>query len=196
MTPEAVLQEIIEGQKVMTLAMCQGDEPYLATLSYAYDADANCFYFHCAPEGKKLDYLRANPNVWGQVVENRGYVTGKCDHAYRSVHFAGQVDFLEDEEEKRAALTLMIRQMEPDPGPLEQRLLARARLGKTVVGRVRVQVRGAALGMRAGDVRDGRVRCDQQIQIAQHGGCVHERARRFVQVSAQRHDLQRPGQGV
>ena len=60
--------------------------------------------------------------MWGQVIENRGYVTGKCDHAYRSVHFAGQVDFLEDDEEKRAALTLMIRQMEPDPGPLEQRL--------------------------------------------------------------------------
>ena len=37
-----------------------------------------------------------------------------------------------------SALTLMIRQMEPDPGPLEQRLLARARLAKTTVGRVRV----------------------------------------------------------
>ena len=46
--------------------------------------------------------------------------------------------FLEDEDEKRSALTLMIRQMEPDPGPLEQRLLARARLVKTIVGRVRV----------------------------------------------------------
>ena len=103
-TDRAELLEIIGGQRLMTLAMAVDGQPYLITVNYGFDAEANCFYFHCAPEGKKLDYLRANPNVWGQVVENRGYVTGKCDHAYRSVHFAGQVDFLEDEEEKRAAL--------------------------------------------------------------------------------------------
>ena len=102
-TDRAELFEIIAGQRLMTLAMAKDGQPYLITVNYGFDAEANCFYFHCAPEGKKLDYLRANPNVWGQVIENRGYVTGKCDHAYRSVHFAGQVDFLEDEEEKRAA---------------------------------------------------------------------------------------------
>ena len=124
-TDRAELLEIIASQRLMTLAMAKDGQPYLITINYGFDAELSCFYFHCAPEGKKLDYLRANPNVWGQVVENRGYVTGKCDHAYRSVHFAGQVDFLETEDEKRAALTLMIRQMEPDPGPLEQRLSAR-----------------------------------------------------------------------
>ena len=103
-TDRAELLEIIGGQRLMTLAMAVDGQPYLITVNYGFDAEANCFYFHCAPEGKKLDYLRANPNVWGQVVENRGYVTGKCDHAYRSVHFAGRVDFLETEEEKRAAL--------------------------------------------------------------------------------------------
>ena len=95
-TDRAELLEIIAGQRLMTLAMAEDGQPYLITVNYGFDAEANCFYFHCAPEGKKLDYLRANPNVWGQVIENRGYVTGKCDHAYRSVHFAGQVDFLED----------------------------------------------------------------------------------------------------
>ena len=95
-TDRAELLEIIAGQRLMTLAMVKDGQPYLITVNYGFDAEANCFYFHCAPEGKKLDYLRANPNVWGQVIENRGYVTGKCDHAYRSVHFAGQVDFLED----------------------------------------------------------------------------------------------------
>ena len=138
-TDRAELLEIIAGQRLMTLAMAKDGQPYLITVNYGFDAEANCFYFHCAPEGKKLDYLRANPNVWGQVVENRGYVTGKCDHAYRSVHFAGQRgSSWKMRRRSVSALTLMIRQMEPDPGPLEQRLLARARLGKTVVGRVRV----------------------------------------------------------
>ena len=90
-------------------------------------------------QGKKLEYMRANPNVWGQVVENRwGYVTGKCDHAYRSVHFAGQVDFLQDEEEKRGSA-------DPDdpadgagPGAVGTTPAGACRLGKTVVGRVQV----------------------------------------------------------
>ena len=137
-TDRAELLEIIAGQRLMTLAMAADGQPYLVTVNYGFDAERDCFYFHGAAEGKKIAYMTANPNVWGQVIEERGYVTGKCDHAYRSVHFAGRVDFLEDEAEKREALTLMIRQMEPDPGPLEQRLLARARLVKTVVGRVRV----------------------------------------------------------
>jgi nitroimidazol reductase NimA-like FMN-containing flavoprotein (pyridoxamine 5'-phosphate oxidase superfamily) len=137
-TDRAELLEILAGQRLMTLAMVNDGRPYLVTMNYGFDAAQNCFYFHGANEGKKVACLTANPNVWGQVIEDRGYVTGKCDHAYRSVHFAGRVTFLEDEEEKRAALTLMIRQMEPDPEPLIQRLLGRGRLTKTVVGRVQV----------------------------------------------------------
>jgi uncharacterized protein len=122
----------------MTLAMAGEGQPYLTTVNYGFDPGQDCFYFHCAPEGKKIAYLLANPNVWGQVVEDRGYLTGKCDHAYRSVHFAGRVAFLETEEGKREALTLMIRRLEPNPEPLIERLVTRARLARTAVGRVQV----------------------------------------------------------
>jgi hypothetical protein len=107
-------------------------------MNYGFDAERNCFYFHCAPDGKKIAYLRANPNVWGQVIEDRGYLPGKCDHAYRSVHFGGRVAFLKSEEEKREALILMIQQLEPDPAPVIERLITQARLTKTAVGRVQV----------------------------------------------------------
>ncbi len=140
-TDRAELLEILAEQRLMTLAMVNDGQPYLVTMNYGFDVAQNCFRplgVHGANEGKKVACLTANPNVWGQVIEDRGYVTGKCDHAYRSVHFAGRVTLLEDEEEKRAALMLMIRQMEPDPEPLIQRLLGRGRLTKTVVGRVQV----------------------------------------------------------
>lgn len=137
-TDRAELTEIILGQRLMTLALVQDSEPYLVTMNYGFDPERLCFYFHGAEEGKKLAYMRANPRVWGQVIEDRGYVIGKCDHAYRSVHFSGEVSLLEDEIEKREVLALMIRQMEPDPEPLLQRLLGRPRLAKTVVGRVQV----------------------------------------------------------
>jgi hypothetical protein len=134
----AELRAIILGQRLMTVALAMESQPYLVTMNYGFDPECDCFYFHGAESGRKLAYLKANPSVWGQVIEDRGYVYGKCDHAYRSVHFSGRVGLLEDETEKRAALTLMIRQLEPDPGPVEERLLGRARLTSTVVGRIQV----------------------------------------------------------
>jgi len=134
----AELLEVIATQRLMTLAMAAEGQPYLITVNYGFDPRQDCFYFHCAPEGKKIAYLQANPNVWGQVIEDHGYLIGKCDHVYRSVHFAGRVTFLQSEEEKGEALTLMIRQLEPDPEPVIERLIKRARLAKTSVGRVQV----------------------------------------------------------
>jgi uncharacterized protein len=135
----AELIEIIEAARFMTLAMCHQGEPYITTMNYGFDPDRNCFFFHCAGEGRKLEYLRASPVVWGQIIEDRGYVPGKCDHAYRSVHFSGRVTFLETSAEKDVALELMIRQLEPDPEPVVQRLMARrTRIAQTTVGRIDV----------------------------------------------------------
>jgi nitroimidazol reductase NimA-like FMN-containing flavoprotein (pyridoxamine 5'-phosphate oxidase superfamily) len=137
-TERAELVEVLAGQRIMTLAMAAEGRPYLVTMNYGFDPERDCFTFHCAPEGKKIAYLRANPNVWGQVIEDHGYLIGKCDHVYRSVHFEGRVAFLETEAEKREALILMIRQLEPEPEPVIERLITQARLAKTAVGRVQV----------------------------------------------------------
>jgi nitroimidazol reductase NimA-like FMN-containing flavoprotein (pyridoxamine 5'-phosphate oxidase superfamily) len=137
-TDPAELQEIIRAGRYMTIALCREGEPYLVTVSYGYDAEARCFYFHCAPEGKKIDYLRANPIAWGQVLEDRGYQAGACDHAFRSVHFRGRAEFVQDLEAKRGALALMIEQLEPNPEPVRQRLLNEQRV--CAAGIVRVQV--------------------------------------------------------
>ncbi len=135
----ATLLEILAGQRTMALAMCHDGEPYLVTVNYAFDPTHDCFYFHAAPEGKKIDYLKANPLVWGQVVEDRGYLDGRCDHAYRSVHFRGRAEFLEDAEEKRQALALLIEQQESDPAAARERFLRAARIVQTAVIRVRVE---------------------------------------------------------
>jgi nitroimidazol reductase NimA-like FMN-containing flavoprotein (pyridoxamine 5'-phosphate oxidase superfamily) len=136
---QAELLEIIAGQQVMTLALCQDNQPYLVTLDFAYNSAENCFFFHSADHGKKVDYLRANPLVWGQVVEDRGYVVLKCDHAYRSVHFAGRVEFVEEADEKRRILALMIDRYEPDPAAVKARLLTDLKVAAITIGRIRVE---------------------------------------------------------
>lgn len=132
------LLEIIRSQKYMTLAMALGNDPYLATMNYAYLEEEECFYFHCAPFGKKVDCLKANPLVWGQIIEDRGYLLGDCNHAYRTVQFKGRAEFLAEAEEKRKALYLMMNQLENDPEPEKKRALSEADLAKADVVRVRV----------------------------------------------------------
>ncbi len=138
-TDSAVMWAIIAGQKYMMLALCKDNVPYLATVNYGHVEAENCLYFHCAGEGKKMDYLRANPVVWGQIVEDNGYRDGKCDHAFRSVQFQGRVVFVEDVEEKRRALALMISQLESDPEAVKARLVTDKAVERVTIGKVIIE---------------------------------------------------------
>jgi len=120
------------------LAMSVDDQPYLVSLSHGYDEDRNCIYFHCAREGKKLDYLRANNTVWGQALLDHGYSDGECTHLYASVHFSGRVTFIDDPDEKRRALECMIRQLDSNPESLIGRITPEL-FDQTMVGRIDIE---------------------------------------------------------
>jgi hypothetical protein len=135
--PEA-MRRVLRAVKHVTLALCRDGEPYLVTMNHGYDEAEGCLYFHCAPSGKKLDFLRANPRVWGQALEDLGYLDGECDHAYRTVQFSGAAEFIEDYEQKRRALEVMIDQLEPDPGPVKERTLEPPRVRGVGILRVRI----------------------------------------------------------
>lgn len=136
---EGALFDLLARQKVVTLALCRGDEPYLTAVNYAFHREPRCFYLHCAPVGKKLDFLRANPKVWGIVVEDLGYMDGECDHAYRSVHFSGVAEFVTEFAEKQQALELMVDQMESDPGPVKARALTPEAVRGVCIVRIRAE---------------------------------------------------------
>ena len=139
-TDPAEITRIVAGQKFLTLALCAENEPYLVTLSHAFDAEHKCFYFHCAPSGRKLDLIRANPQVYGQVLEDCGYVPTECEHKYRTVQFEGKAELVADPDEKLRALQLLIGRLEPEPEPVKVRLLRPERL--TGVAVIRVTVTG------------------------------------------------------
>ncbi len=139
-TDPAEIARIVAGQKFLTLALCAENQPYLVTLSHAFDAERNCFYFHCAPTGRKLDVIRANPHVYGQVLEDCGYVPGECEHRYRTVQFDGTAEQVADPDEKLHALRLLVGRLEPEPEPVKVRLLKPERLEGVAV--IRVEVTG------------------------------------------------------
>jgi uncharacterized protein len=138
-TDRAELLSIIDGQSIMTLAMAMDNEPYLVTVNYGFEPHSNCFYFHCSKVGKKMDFMRANPLLWGQVVEDRGYMDGQCEHSYRSVHFCGHVTFLEGEDEKRRAVNLMIDHLESDPETVKARFSKPDALDNVMLVRLQVE---------------------------------------------------------
>lgn len=130
--------DIIKRQKILTIAMCNNDEPYLITADYGFAMDENCFYIHCAKRGKKLDFLRANPRVWGTIVEDLGYVQGECDHHYRSVHFEGKAELVTDLDRKRKALELMIDSLEDDPERGKREFITKTKFLNTMILRIKV----------------------------------------------------------
>ena len=110
------------------------DEPYFVSLSHGYDEAKNCLYFHCAPEGKKLVFLKANSKVWGQAVLDFG-VTEECDYAYTSVHFSGKMQLISELSEKQHAMEVLVRQVSLDP---EEKLakLKPEKLENATMGRI------------------------------------------------------------
>lgn len=138
-TDEGEMLELIAGERVMTLAMCMDNEPYLVTVNYGYEHERRCFYLHSGRQGKKLDFLRANPVVWGQVVADEGYLDGKCEHAFRSVHFRGRVTFLDSEDDRRHAIEVMIDHLESRPAEVKARFSKPGALNRALVARVDVE---------------------------------------------------------
>ncbi|MFO7676499.1 MAG: pyridoxamine 5'-phosphate oxidase family protein [bacterium] len=132
------LLAMVRAQKHLTLAVVSAGRPYLATVNFGFGEAADTFYFHCSRQGRKADAIRENPEVYGQVLDDRGYLPGECDHSFTTVQFEGRAEFVEDIEEKRRALALLIDHCEPDPGPVKTRLLRAA--GVESVGVVRVKV--------------------------------------------------------
>jgi len=130
---------IIERAKYVTIAMCMDNEPYLVTLSHGLDRNKRCIYFHCAQEGKKIDILRANNIVWGQAIDDKGYIDGSCDHLYVSTQFKGTVTFIEKIEEKEQALRIMIHQLETDPEKVIAAQITPKSLERVNIGRIDIQ---------------------------------------------------------
>jgi nitroimidazol reductase NimA-like FMN-containing flavoprotein (pyridoxamine 5'-phosphate oxidase superfamily) len=133
------MKSIFESTKFVTIAMCMDNSPYLVTLSHGYDRKRNCLYFHCAKEGKKIEFLKANNKVWGQALNDLGYQSGQCNHLFETVQFSGTVTFVETIEEKREAIQCMIQHLEKNP----DRAIARIkdnRLVDTMFGRIDIEL--------------------------------------------------------
>lgn len=109
--------DIVERCNVVHLGMVDNGKPYVVALNFGYEreGDALVLYLHCAMEGRKIDILHGNPDVYFQMDCVNEFIKGTserpCSYCWRydSVMGSGQVEFVEDVQEKEHALNRLIQ---------------------------------------------------------------------------------------
>lgn len=109
--------EIMDKAPYITVAMVDNEGmPYALPLSLAR-VDDKTFYFHCALEGKKLDILSNNPNVWLSAVTTCKPTVGPKDGSFtlefKSAMAKGISEIVTDEAEKICALRVICERFLP-----------------------------------------------------------------------------------
>lgn len=98
---------LLEEGEYGFLAM-EGTDGYGYGLPLSFVKEADHLYFHCAPEGYKLECLARNPKVTFCVVGPTQVIPHQFTTAYESVLAFGQMQTEIAEEERRHALRLLV----------------------------------------------------------------------------------------
>ena len=134
------IDRIIRRAAVCRLAFLSRGEPYLVPVSFGYDGDA--LYFHCAPEGRKLDMLSPGVKVCFELEADVSVISapGACGWtmAFNSVIGWGRATMVHDPAQRKAALDMIMSQYDGPGGPYGPKILER-----TVVIRIEIERIGA-----------------------------------------------------
>lgn len=114
-TDPVAIREILDKCKIVHLAMVDEGKPYVVALNYGYTMEDGklTLYMHGATQGRKLDIMRANPDVYFEmecdVVPFGGRIACQYGTAYASVMGSGKAKVLEDLEERKAGLSAFMK---------------------------------------------------------------------------------------
>ncbi len=113
-TDPHTIERILTEGAFAAVALVDGTEPYVVTLSYGYKAEPRRLYFHVAHEGRKLDIIAANPRACVTIVAENGYSDGECEHPFESLVIFGTMRLITDPAEKLEAIHTLVDHLEPD----------------------------------------------------------------------------------
>ena len=129
-TDEAKIREILDTAKVLHLGLAVDNEPYVVPMNYGYCMEEGrlTLYLHSAVKGKKLDMVQANPRVFFELDCDRMPFEGKvpCQYGlvYSSVMGRGTASIVEDVEEKKQAMSLLMKTQTGKDFSFEDRLVS------------------------------------------------------------------------
>ena len=107
--------EILDKSKVVHVGMIDGDEPYVVPMNYGYILEDGklTIYLHGARRGRKIDAIKANPKVFYEmccdITPFEGDVACRYGITYASIMGRGLATLVEDVEEKKKALSILMK---------------------------------------------------------------------------------------
>ncbi len=106
---------ILDESKVAHIGLVDGDEPYVVPMNYGYIMENGklTVYLHGANRGRKIDVIKANPKVFFEAECDlqpfEGDVACRYGIAYYSIMGKGIAEIVEDVEEKKLALSVLMK---------------------------------------------------------------------------------------
>ena len=140
-TDESQIMAILDEAKVLHLGLAVNNEPYVVPMNYGYTHEDGklVMYLHSAVRGKKLDMIRANPKVFFEIdcdhVPFEGEVPCQYGLSYSSVMGKGIARIVDDVEEKKKAMSVLMKTQTQKDFTFEDRLVS-------IVAVIRIDVEG------------------------------------------------------
>ena len=129
-TDEKQILHILDTAKVLHLGLAVDNEPYVVPMNYGYVLEEGklVLYLHSALRGKKLDMIRANSRVFFEIdcdlMPFEGKVPCQYGLAYSSVMGRGKAVIVEDVEEKKKAMSVLMKTQTGKDFTFEDRLVS------------------------------------------------------------------------
>ena len=108
-----LIQRILNSCEVCYLGMVDPDgKPYVLPFNFGFED--GLIYLHSAPAGRKIDILQKNPQVCisfssdHQLFHRHEQVACSYGMKYRSVLAFGNIEFIDDEQEKIRVLNVIM----------------------------------------------------------------------------------------
>jgi len=137
------ITDTVDRAKILHLGLLDGEFPYVVPLHYGYQYDSSSdkftFYMHSAKDGHKLDLIRNNPNVCVQINTDVELASGgdvPCAYGsyFSSVIGQGKAVLVEDAEEKKKALDLLMKNQTGRSFEFNEKMIASVAVIKVEVG--------------------------------------------------------------
>ena len=124
------IKAILDTARVLHLGLSVDNMPYVVPMNYGYvtEGEKLVLYLHSGLRGKKLDMIRANPNVFFEMdcdrVPFEGVMPCQYGLAYSSIMGRGMATIVEDVEEKKQAMTALMKTQTGKDFTFEDRLVS------------------------------------------------------------------------
>ena len=124
------IRGILDKSGVLHLGLAVNNEPYVVPMNYGYAMEEGklVLYLHSAVKGRKLDMMQANPKVFFSIDCDRMPFEGRvpCQYGlvYSSIMGRGTATIVEDVEEKKQAMTLLMKTQTGKDFTFEDRLVS------------------------------------------------------------------------